>query len=161
MAENTQGYELDWEGAIEHDSEFVLFPAGDYNFTVTNFERGRYPGGDKLPPCNKAVLSLELEGEAGLTTTIKRDLFLHSSTEGFLCEFFTSIGQRKHGERVTMNWGAVIGAKGRCKVIIRTFKGKDGEDISINDVKKFYEPDPNDPVSSTPTTSGQYQAGRF
>lgn len=161
MAENnTTGYELDWEGAIEHDSEFVLLPSGDYDFTVTNFERGRHAGSDKLPPCNKAVLSLEVNDNAGHTATIKRDLFLHSSTEGFLCEFFISIGQRKHGERVTMNWGAVIGAKGRCKVSTRTFKGKDGEDVSINDIKKFYEPDPN-ARASAPSAAPAYTAGSF
>ncbi|PKM72829.1 MAG: DUF669 domain-containing protein [Firmicutes bacterium HGW-Firmicutes-16] len=160
MAENnTTGYELEWESAIEHDSEYVLLPAGDYDFTVTNFERGRHAGSDKLPPCKKAVLALELDSEAG-STTLKHNLFLHSSTEGLLCAFFVSIGQRKHGERLTMNWSTVIGSKGRCKVGVRTYKNKDNEDVTINEIKKFYEPDPNAPTSAA-AASQTYEAGRF
>ena len=37
---------MDWNDTIESDGqEFVLLDEGDYNFTVTNFERGRFPGG--------------------------------------------------------------------------------------------------------------------
>ena len=50
---------LDWDDAIESDGqEFVILEEGDYNFTVTDFERGRFPGGTKIPPCNKAALTL-------------------------------------------------------------------------------------------------------
>jgi len=162
MAENNTGYELGWESSIENDGpDFVLLPSGDYDFTVTGFERGRYGGGGKLPPCNKAILTIAIEGDQG-TTYIKHNLFLHSSLEGLLCEFFTSIGQRKHGERMTMNWGAVQGAKGRCKVGVRTYKNNDGEEITINDIKKFYEPDPNAvQPAGIPTGQATYQAGKF
>ena len=35
---------LDWNDVIEDDGqEFVLLEEGDYNFTVTNFERGHFP----------------------------------------------------------------------------------------------------------------------
>ena len=46
----TDGRAFDWNDTIEHDSEFVLLPAGDYDFTVKSFERGRHPGSEKLPP---------------------------------------------------------------------------------------------------------------
>ena len=53
---------FDWNDTIENDSSFVLLPAGDYDFTVTKFERARHQPGpnSKLPPCNKAVLTLEV-----------------------------------------------------------------------------------------------------
>ena len=36
---------MDWNDTIESDGqEFVLLEEGDYNFVVTNFERGRFPG---------------------------------------------------------------------------------------------------------------------
>jgi len=160
MAENnTTGYELDWESSIEHDSEFVLLPAGDYDFTVTSFERGRHAGSDKLPPCKKAVLSLEIDSETG-PATLKHNLFLHSSTEGLLCSFFIAIGQRKYGERIPMNWNAVIGSKGRCKVGVRTYKNKDNEDVTINEIKKFYEPVPGTVPASAPNPQG-YVPGQF
>ena len=34
---------MDWNDVIEDDGqEFVLLPEGDYNFVVTNFERGSW-----------------------------------------------------------------------------------------------------------------------
>jgi len=47
--------EMGWDDTIQEDGqELVLLDGGDYNFTVTNFERGRFPGGQKIPACNKA-----------------------------------------------------------------------------------------------------------
>ena len=60
MADNYQNQNmfLDWDDAIENDGqEFVTLEEGDYNFTVTGFERGRFPGSAKLPACNKATLT--------------------------------------------------------------------------------------------------------
>ena len=33
--------EFGWDDEIENDNEFQILPDGDYNFTVTGFERGR------------------------------------------------------------------------------------------------------------------------
>lgn len=128
--------EFGWDDQIENDGpDFVLLPEGDYEFEVTAFERGRHNGSDKLPPCNKATLTIKIADSEGNETHIKHNLFLHSKCEGMLCAFFTSIGQRKKGEKVTMNWTAVPGSKGRCKVGIKTYEGK-----QYNEIKKFYEP---------------------
>lgn len=134
--------ELDWNGEIENDgSDFVLLPEGDYNFEVVSFERGRHNGSDKLPPCNKAILSIKLTSDDGQqSTTVTHNLFLHSKTEGMLCAFFTAIGQRKKGEKINMNWNIVPGARGRCKVGIHSWTGNDGEIKQSNQIKKFYEP---------------------
>ena len=41
---------MDWNDVIESDGQdFVLLEEGDYNFTITEFERGRFPGGNKIP----------------------------------------------------------------------------------------------------------------
>ncbi|MHB1167040.1 MAG: DUF669 domain-containing protein, partial [Carboxydocellales bacterium] len=85
------------------------------------------------------TVHIKVTGPEGVTT-IKHNLFLHSITEGMLCAFFTAIGQRKKGDRVTMNWNAVVGAKGRAKVGIRKFKNDKGEELIFNEIKKFYEP---------------------
>ena len=134
----TTGRELGWDDQIEKDSEFTLLPDGDYDFEITALERGRYAGGDKLPPCNKATVSLRIEGPEG-ETTIKHNLFLHSITEGMLCAFFSAIGQRQKGEKITMNWNTVTGSRGRCKVGVRKWTGDDGVERSSNDIRKFYE----------------------
>jgi hypothetical protein len=133
--------ELGWDDSIENDgADFEVLPEGDYDFEVIGFERGRHPGSDKLPPCNKAIVSIRINGAAG-QTTIKHNLFLHTKTEGLLCAFFVGIGQRKHGERVTMNWSQVVGSRGRCKISVRKWKNDKGEDVLFNDIKRFYEPD--------------------
>lgn len=144
--------EFGWEDQIENDGpEFALLPDGDYDFEIVDFERGRHSGSEKLPPCNKAIVHVKVEGPEGINI-IKHNLFLHSKTEGMLCAFFTAIGQRKKGERVSMNWNAVVGSKGRCKVYIDKWKNDQGEEKSSNKIKKFYEPDEN---------NVKFQAGRF
>ena len=130
--------ELDWDDTIENDSDFTLLPAGDYDFEVTEFERARHAGSDKLPPCNKAVVSLKIKAPEG-ETTIRHNLFLHSKTEGMLCAFFTAIGQRKHGEKLQMNWSKVVGSTGRAKIEIKKFTKDDGSVSEFNQVKKFYD----------------------
>lgn len=133
--------EFDWNDSIENDGqEFILLPEGDYNFEVTEFERARHGGSEKLPPCNKAVLTIKLIAGDGQSASVKHNLFLHSKTEGMLCAFFTSIGQRKKGEKISMNWNAVVGSCGRCKVKIRNWTGKDGEQKQSNEISRFYEP---------------------
>lgn len=147
MSEFVEERELGWDDQIENDSpDFTLLPAGDYDFTVTEFERQRHNGTEKLPPCNKAVVSLKFETPEG-TTTIKHNLFLHTKTEGMLCAFFTAIGQRKKGEKLTMNWNSVVGSTGRAKLKVREWTNEKGELKQFNEVQKFYEPDENKPAS--------------
>lgn len=171
-----KGYELDWDSEIENEgSEFIVAEPGDYDFVVTAFERGRFQGSAKMPPCNQAKLTIRLEipGCDG-TCEIKHNLFLHSKTEWKLCEFFTSIGQRQSGQRVAMNWNAVIGSRGRCKVSKRSFESnKDGKTLWANDIDKFYPPQQtpahgslpfhtdNLPQSSTPAATTGYTPGKF
>ncbi len=148
----TDGYELGWDAEIENEGqEFVVAEDGDYGFTVIGFERGRFEGSKKMPPCNQAKLSIKLDMPGGENCVIKHNLFLHTKTEWKLCEFFTAIGQRKHGQKTAMNWNAVNGAHGRCRVSKRSFVSKEGKTIWTNDIDKFYEPDESD----LPYTFGQ------
>ena len=146
MAENT-GHEFGWDDQIENDApEFITLPEGDYDFEVVDFERGRHAGSEKLPPCSKAIVHIRITTPEGMTT-IKHNLFLHSITEGMLCAFFTAIGQRQKGERRAMNWSTVVGSRGRCKVGIRKYDGKD-----YNEIKRFLEPEEK---------AASFQAGTF
>lgn len=139
--------ELGWDDEISKDSpDFVVLPEGDYNFEVIEFERARHPGSDKLPPCNKAIVHIKIEGEEGVSV-IRHQLFLHTITEGLLADFFKGIGQRKKGETISMNWNKVVGSKGRARVGIREWDGK-----QYNEIKRFYEPE---------GSQKGFQAGRF
>ncbi len=136
----TEG-ELGWNDVIENDSpEFVILPDGDYDFEVIDFERGRHNGSEKLPPCNKAIVHIRIEGKEGVSV-IKHQLFLHTITEGMLCAFFTGIGQRQKGERLKMNWSRVVGSTGRAKIGTRKWTNDEGKEMVFNEVKKFYEPE--------------------
>lgn len=151
--------EFGWDDEIENDSEFQLLPEGDYDFEVTSFERGRHQGSEKLPPCNKAIITLKISGEGG-SGTITHNLFLHKKTEGLLCAFFTAIGQRKRGEKHRMDWNAVVGAKGKCQIGIHEYRSNStGEMRKSNQIKRFYEPDESTASKEAPATS--FTAGSF
>lgn len=156
MENNNMGREYDWNDTIENDSEFVLLPEGDYNFLVKGFERARHQGSEKLPPCNKAVVSIEVSDAKGHRATIQHNLFLHSSCEGMLCEFFTGIGARKHGEKLRMDWNRVVGSRGRCKVTIREWtSNKTGEKMQGNQIRRFYDPATQGSVASAQPAAQQ------
>lgn len=158
---------FDWNDIIENDSSFTLLPEGRYPFTVVSFERAEHAGSDKIPPCKKAVLTIELDGGALGTTQITENLFLHSRMEWKLCEFFTAIGQRKRGEQLRMNWQAVPGARGWCDVIVNEYdEKKDGKKTGNkrknNRVDRYIDPaDVQQAAPSAPAGGGGFTPGAF
>ena len=142
MAENYQNDQnmfLDWNDEIENDGqEFVTLEEGDYIFEVTGFERGRFPGGAKIPACNKAALTLQVKTPEGLAV-IRTDLLLYKTMEWKLSSFFRCIGQKKHGERLQMDWNKVVGSRGRAHFKPRTYTDRDGNERLANDVDRFYD----------------------
>lgn len=147
--------ELGWDDTIEKDSEVVVLPAGDYPFKVESFERARFNGSDKMPPCNMAIVKIRVDGTNGQSEIISHRLLLHSRCEWSLSEFFAGIGQKKKGEQLKMNWNMVPGSTGTCKIGIRTYN-----DNEYNEIKKFY---PKDPSYNQPSQkhNGGYTAGQF
>lgn len=140
-----------WDDTIENDSSYVLLPEGEYDFVVEKFERGHHAGSAKMPACPKAILTLRVTGSEG-STTITENLLLHSKMEWKLCQFFTSIGQRKHGEKMKMDWNRVFGTRGRCKVYIDTYTKNDGTEGKSNKIAEFLEPQAAAAPSFTPGT---------
>lgn len=163
---NDLSHELDWDDVIENDSTFTLLPDGVYPFTVTGFERARHPGSAKLPPCNKAIVSIEVDGGQLGKTTIKHNLFLHSKCEGLLCSFFTALGFRQHGQQLSMPWNKITGARGWCKVGVHKWTSdRTKEEMESNEIKQFLPPDkaPAQAAPAAPTaapTSG-WTPGNF
>ena len=136
---NNQNMMMDWNDSIENDGqEFVLLPEGDYNFVVTGFERGRFPGGAKVPACNKASITVQVSAPEGVST-VKFDLLLYRSLEWRISAFFRSIGQKKHGEKLTMDWNKVIGSKGRAHFKQRSYTNNQGEEKFTNDISRFLD----------------------
>ena len=141
--------ELGWDDEISREYNFILLPEGDYDFTVESYERARFTGSEKMPACNKANVKIRIESING-PAYITHGLFLHSRTEGLLCAFFASIGQKRKGENLRMNWTMVPGSTGKCKVGLRNWKDRDGNERQSNEIKKFY-----------PKEEKKYMAGDF
>ena len=130
---------MNWDDAIETDGqEYILLPEGEYNFRVTNFERGRFVGSARIPQCNKASIVIQIEAKEG-TTSVKFDLILYRTLEWRISAFFRCIGQKKHGEKLTMDWGKVVGSKGRAYIKQRSYTNQSGEEKFINDVDRFID----------------------
>lgn len=134
---------MDWGDSIENEGqELIILEEGDYVFEVTNFERGRYVGSTKIPPCNKATITVQVNAEKG-TAICKFDLILYRTLEWKLCSFFRSIGQKKHGEKLTMDWNKVLGSFGKAHFKPRTYTNQHGEEKTVNDIDHFIDYDPD------------------
>ena len=130
--------ELQWDDVIEKEGgEFATLPEGDYTFMVESFERGRFTPkeGNKLPACNMATLKLRIDTPEG-AAYINHQLYLHTKMESRLSEFFASIGQKKKGEALKMNWNAVSGSTGRAHITLDPDKTDPNK--KFNHLKNFY-----------------------
>lgn len=132
---------LDWDSAIENDDQFSVVPEGDFPFRVVSFERGRHEASAKIGACNEAKLTLEVQTPDG-PVTMMTQLLLHKKLEWKLSEFFRSIGQKKKGERMTMDWNKVNGAVGIAHFSPRTYTNQNGEQRTVSNIEHFLDWDP-------------------
>ena len=166
--------EFGWDDEIlDEGGEYEPLPEGDYDFTVAKVERTRSSGKGKLPPCNMAKVTFDIYAPDN-KREITEKFILHSSMEWKLSQLFLSVGMKKHGEPLRMNWTALPGKTGKCRVGIRTYKKSDGSDGKTNEIKKLYaydkqvttvSPQPNSysqPTNSFASgTSGGWTPGAF
>lgn len=140
MAEEVRAIGWDEEITVEKEPEFVLLEPGEYNFTVTSFERGHYDGSSKLPACSVAKLALKCSN--GIQeTTVFVNLFLVSNQKWKLTHFFKSCrliaADMPEGVNYAMPWSRVIGAQGRALIKNREYNNK-----QYNEVEKFLYDNP-------------------
>lgn len=152
MAEN-KATALDWDSEIEREGgSFNVLPAGIYPFKIgPQIQRERYEGSSKLPACPQAVIDVTLDGGALGTTTIEEKLKLVDLLEFVLTQFFTSIGARKSGERMKMDWSKVPNATGIARIEVYSWDKKDGSGKGYgNRVAEWMSPDTPIDHPSTP-----------
>ena len=138
MADNNAT--MDWDDVLADDGkEFNTLPEGDYTFTVTDFERAWFNGSDKMPACNMANITVEIDNDIGYAIS-KFKLFLTRRQEWKLSAFFRCIGQKKHGEKLVPDWGKVVGSRGKAHFKPDAYK-KDGKDRTANALDRFYDYD--------------------
>ena len=123
---------FDWDDEIERDDQFVTLEEGDYDFTVVKFERGLQDKTDRLPQCNKAIITLAVEG-----ATITDNFPLCANMEWKASGFFRAIGMKKHGEKLRMNWQGSVGKTGHCHVT--KTQGTKNNGAYFNNVSKYYD----------------------
>ena len=143
--------EFSWDDEIVNEDAFTLLDAGTYEFKITKYERARHEGSDKIPPCNKAVVSFKI-GD----TTLTENYLLCSTLEWKLSQLFLSVGLKKHGEPLRMKWDDLPGKRGVCKVIVHKYTDKNGVQREVNRIDKLYAYD-EQPRNVVNTSGGSTQ----
>lgn len=149
--------EYGWDDEIsEEGGAFTLLPEGDYDFTVSKVERARHTGSEKVPACNMAKVTFTIWG-AEDKMDITENYFLCNKFEWKLSALFLATGLKRHGEPLKMQWGAITGMKGKCRVYIDNYKKKDGSDGQSNKIKKLYAYDEAVNIATVQPTKTQHQ----
>lgn len=135
------GRALGWDEPIEDDGqELELLPDGtECDFTVSEMAKATSA---KLG-CPMAKLKLLCTAADGRKTVVSENLVLHTRSEWRLCQFFSAIGQRRHGEKLVPKWNQVPGAHGRCRLSVETFTKRDGGEGRSNKVDRYLLPAAN------------------
>lgn len=131
--------ELGWDDEISKESSFVELPEGDYDFTVDHYERARFQGSEKIPPCNMATVYFRVYGPDQQEATIRENFILHTRLEWKLSELFRSVGLKKEGEKLRMNWNALPGLTGRAQISLDPDRNDPNK--KYNHIKKLYPKD--------------------
>lgn len=147
---------LDWDSSfVAEESQFTTLKDGDYPFEVTEIERKMYDGNSQKIPNGApyAEVSLRFNGGEQGNTTVTERLYLLKSLAWKLTEFFGSIGQAPVvGQPFKPNWNVVVGSHGVATLTIHKYTGRDGQERSNNQVKKFKKGGqaPQQPVQQMP-----------
>ena len=80
--------------------------------------------------------------------TIRENFILHSKMEWKLSELFCSVGLKKKGEELRMNWNALSGLTGRAHVILSPDRNDPSK--KYNHIDKLYPKEPK-----------RFEAGKF
>lgn len=126
-----------WNDAIENDGQeqeqLIIVPEGDYDFKIVDFQRAKAKSG-----ANMAHVTMRVETDKG-ASLIHEYIVLTSSQEWKISAFFRSIGQKKRGERVQMDWSKVDGAKGRAHVIVEDYTDSQGNEKQSNKISRYID----------------------
>ena len=152
---------LGWDDEVEEGSPFVLLPEGEYPFVITNLEKGIYEkpaNRESKIPANapKATVTIEIQSPTGETTTLTENFYLYKKMQWKINQFFTSIGAPKNAEgKVKMNWGTVLGARGKAKITVNNYTNRDGKEGQNNRIDSFLEPEASTPNYKNAAPQGQ------
>ena len=142
---NAEEKVLGWDDEIQNDGEYsgeenVVLPEGNYDFEVIKTEKAWFDGSAKIPACHMAKVFLRIDGgELGKALCVE-NIYLLERLEWKAASFLRSIGKKKHDEPIA--WRELThcdGERGRCKIYVDTYKGKDGDEKKSNKVKNYFD----------------------
>lgn len=133
--------ELDLDGSIEQESQFVDFPLGDYDGIIDHYEIGVCEW-DNPNYNGKKMLSIYINVDAGGSEVQLRDnIVLVKNMEWKLSQFFLGTGQKKKGEPL-QNLGRAIKEMPGLRVrfsYVEDKKRKRQDGTPYKNIGKYYE----------------------
>ena len=149
--------ELDLNGAVENESQFVDIPVGDYEGIIDHCEVGVCPWDN--PDLNgKKMLTVFINlMVGGQETQIRDNIVLVRKMEWKLSQFFLGTGQKKHGEPLPNLGKAIREAAGlRVRIsYVEDQKRKRQDGTPFKNIGKYYEK-----KAATPSSTG-WSGGGF
>lgn len=122
------------DGQSRQFDEIYVFEPGDYEFTVKNVERTVNDDG-----YNKVIVDLEVtDGEH--TSVVKDYITLKSTVIWKIAQYFRSLGMKKHGENIKMDWKGSLGKKGMLTLLKEEKVSKQNNKYFKNSVRSYLDP---------------------
>lgn len=135
---------IGWNDVLDDDggdNNFFLLPAGEYVFQVEGLKQTQFAGGKSIPACPQAELTLRVYTGDGRSQTVKENIYMHNVVRWKLTAFFRSIGQKKRGETVNMDWSRVKGSWGIAMFEPDEYIGTNGKSYQKNRLTRFEDHD--------------------
>jgi hypothetical protein len=141
---NNEGF--GWEDKVDPaEKPRPIVPEGPAMFTVLDWKRdrgncGKY--GTQNVAKIKMLVSTMVEGD-NTEAEIEENIWLVQDLKWKFLQFFTAIGQRKHGDKgeFVANWSKIKGEVGRCVINHREFDKRDGSKGIAHNIKEFLAPE--------------------
>jgi hypothetical protein len=135
--------EMNWDSEVDPDAQSgrTLVAEGVVEFSVLSLKRVRKEFG-KCGTINVAEITLLVQSlkDPEEPVEVMINLGLHSTCQWKITEFFTAIGQRKHGDtgKFVPRWDKIEGKSGYAINEHKTRKSKKtGNEYTVNELAKF------------------------
>lgn len=133
------------EALSDYDSNYVLLPTGDYDFTIVNLKESRHQDrGGKVGNCKQInPVFRVINPETGQPVDIENHNLYMWNSKGcisMIAQYFDSIGLHKKGEQLVFDWRKEkhIGQTGKLAIRHEVYKNKDGQDRTSAKISKLY-----------------------
>lgn len=130
--------ELDFS-ELDNEPSYIELPEGDYEFTVTKFDRSEFKGTAKVPQCQTAELTVEVKTDQGIGV-VRQTFFLLKTRDipgnerkwnpmKAMLMFLRSIG---HDGVKQIPWDDVVGRTGKAHIAPHKYNDK-----TYNEIQRF------------------------